>query len=46
MEPRPKPIETILVEAIEETKPTVLPPAPDGAATADKPPYWDGDWVS
>ncbi|KAI0217227.1 Eukaryotic translation initiation factor 2-alpha kinase [Lamellibrachia satsuma] len=45
-EPRPKSIKAALVHSIEDTKPRVLPPPPDGATTADKPPYWDGDWES
>ena len=35
-----------LVRAIEATKSTVLPPPPDRAKSAEKPPYWDGDWVN
>ena len=46
-EPGRKTFEAILVEAIEATKPTVLPPPPEKTAEpANKPPYWDGDWVS
>ncbi|KAI0235185.1 hypothetical protein LSAT2_014345 [Lamellibrachia satsuma] len=45
-EPRQKSSKAALVHAIEDTKPRVLPPPPDGATTAGKRLYWDGDWES
>ena len=35
-----------LVKQIETLSSTVLPTPPVGTENPEKPPYWDGDWVS